>query len=311
MTSDNETDNTVKLLKKDLDNEYVAPYMTYVSKVYFEEKDDTIQVVVLDARDANEIFNFNLAKDKKTPLKLKNSGAIVSEKFAENHGIKKGDYITFESAEGIKGKVRVAEICEMYFQHFLFVSSDYYSSIFEDKIHYTKIAVKNVSGGSPADDLIGVEGVDSVDDFSDLTDQFNDMIQALNYIILIIIVTAGSLAMVVLINLTQVNISERIREIATLKVLGFRRREVNSYIFKEIFILTLIGALVGLPLGVIEHHFIMGVLDMEMIKFGMVIKPHSYLYAFLITMVFSGIVLMFTSRNLRKVEMVESLKSVE
>ena len=137
------------------------------------------------------------------------------------------------------------------------------------------------------------------------------MIRALDYIILVIIITAGSLAFVVLINLTQVNISERIREIATLKVLGFRDNEVNSYIFKEIFILSFIGAWVGMPLGVVEHRFVMQVINMEMIMFGNQIKFPSFAYGFAITIVFTVMVLFLTRKSLRKVEMVESLKSVE
>ena len=137
------------------------------------------------------------------------------------------------------------------------------------------------------------------------------MLEALNFIILVIIITAGSLAFVVLINLTQVNISERIREIATLKVLGFHDSEVNSYIFKEIFLLSLIGGVLGLPLGVVEHHFIMNVINMEMIMFGNNVKPLSFALAFAVTIVFTVIVLFLTRKPLRKVQMIESLKSVE
>ena len=137
------------------------------------------------------------------------------------------------------------------------------------------------------------------------------MIEALDLIILIIIITAGSLAFVVLINLTQVNISERIRELATLKVLGFRLYEVNAYIFKELFLLSLIGAILGMPLGVLFHRFVMRMLNMEMIQFGLTILPMSYLYAFLLTMAFTVIVLILTVRPIKKIKMVESLKSVE
>ena len=129
--------------------------------------------------------------------------------------------------------------------------------------------------------------------------------------IIVIILTAGALAFVVLVNLTQVNISERIREIATLKVLGFRQGEVQSYLFKEIFLLSVIGALAGMPLGVVFHRFIMNVISMDMVMFGMVIKARSYLYAFAVTIVFSLIVLLFTIPSLKRIEMIESLKSVE
>ena len=191
------------------------------------------------------------------------------------------------------------------------MSEDYYASVFDDPIHPNKLAVKNTVSNNIAAELKGVEGFESVVDFSSITSQFTIMIRALDYIILVIIVTAGSLAFVVLINLTQVNISERIREIATLKVLGFRTGEIYSYIFKEIFLLTVIGAVFGLPLGVVEHKFIMNVIDMEMIRFGTTIKPLSFVYGFAVTIVFSLIVMFLTRKSLRDIEMVESLKSVE
>jgi putative ABC transport system permease protein len=241
---------------------------------------------------------------------MKNSGVIISQKFAQNQGLEAGDKITIESANGIKREVRITEVCEMYFQHYLYISEEYYATLFDEPLHYTNIAVKNATGGN-FDSVKKIEGFESVVDFSNMVTQFTTMIEALDIIILVIILTAGSLAFVVLMNLTQVNISERIREIATLKVLGFRDYEVNSYIFKEIFLLTLIGAAFGLPLGVVEHHFIMGVINMEMIMFGSNIKFLSFLYAFLVTIVFTAIVLFFTRKPLKKIDMIESLKSVE
>ena len=137
------------------------------------------------------------------------------------------------------------------------------------------------------------------------------MVSALNLIILVIILVAGSLAFVVLVNLTQVNISERVREIATLKVLGFNDHEINMYIFKEILLLSLIGCVVGVPIGIIEHHFIMNSLNMEGFMFSKVINLPSYIISFIITILFTIIVLMFMRKPLQKVDMVESLKSVE
>jgi putative ABC transport system permease protein len=270
-----------------------------------------IQVQVMDAREANDIFHFR-ALDHSTPLRLTNSGAFVTEKFAKNNGIQKGDYITIESRNGIKAEVKVAEIVEMYFQHYLYISSDYYDALFSEPFHANTIAVKSSAQAEDIEILVdGMDGYESLTDFTSVTEQFNTMIRALDLIILVIIITAGALAFVVLINLTQVNISERIREIATLKVLGFRPGEVESYLFKEILLLTVIGAVAGLPLGVVEHHFIMNVINMEMIMFGQNIKTLSFVYAFAITIVFSVIVLFMTKKPLRKIEMIESLKSVE
>ena len=175
----------------------------------------------------------------------------------------------------------------------------------------TILAVKTSNKQALLQDCNRLKDFQSLYEFSKAIDQFNQMVQALNLIIGVVILVAGSLAFVVLFNLTQVNISERIREIATLKVLGFREHEINMYIFKEIFLLTLIGAALGMPLGTLEHHFIMRVMSMEMIMFGLNIKPISYVYSFLITLIFTFIVLLFMRKPLKKVDMIESLKSVE
>ena len=311
LEDDKHLNDFVAALKKDLDNEYVVPYASYSSKVYLDEEEDkTLTVMVLDAREAQDILRLRKASDHKTEIRLKNSGVIISQKFARNHDLKAGDTITIESSTGIKREVRISEICEMYFQHYLYISEEYYDVLFEEPLHPTHIAVTN-STDADFSSIKEMEGCESIVDFGSVIVQFTNMIQALDVIILVIIITAGSLAFVVLINLTQVNISERVREIATLKVLGFRNNEVDAYIFKEIFLLTLFGAFFGIPLGILEHHFIMNVINMEMVMFGSEIKLPSYLYAIGITLIFSLIVLFFTRRPLRRIDMIESLKSVE
>ena len=199
----------------------------------------------------------------------------------------------------------------MYFQHYVFMSSSVYESLFEESPDYTVLAVKTSDPDTLLNDAQDLDGFVSIVGFSGMISQFEQMIQALDLIIAVIIITAGSLAFVVLMNITQVNISERTREIATLKVLGFNNREIDLYIFKEILLLTLIGAVLGLPLGVIEHHFIMNVINMEMIMFGMNISLKSFAYAFSLTFLFTGIVLLYMRKPLKKINMVESLKSVE
>ena len=305
-------DGLMETLKKDEANEAVAPYMTYASKVYLDGSDAAINVVVMDAREGNDMLNLRAA-DRKPPLRIRSSGILISEKFCRNHGIKDGDMITIESASGLKQQVRVNAVFELYFQHYIYMSQDYYESVFDEPVHYNSIVIRNSeeSAEELEAQLSGEEGYESTMDFSGLTRQFNNMIQALDFIILVIVVTAGALAFVVLVNLTQVNISERIREIATLKVLGFHDTEVDSYLFKEIMLLSIAGALLGLPLGRLEHHFIMNIISMEIVMFGQTVKPLSYAMAFGITILFTVLVLMFTKRPLKRIRMVESLKSVE
>ncbi len=303
---------SVDYLKEDLNNIYVVPFNSYTSKVYTEDgHENTLTVEVFDARESRDVLNLHLT-DRKTDVEINNNGVLVSEKFALNNNIKKGDIITIESANGVKAKVKVNDIIEMYFQHYIYMSSDYYYNTFNQKVHNTNIAIKtDNSKADIAKEASNLEGYLSIVDFSSMIDQFQTMIEALDLIILVIIITAGSLSFVVLINLTQVNISERIREIATLKVLGFRTGEVNSYIFKEIFLLTIIGAIIGLPLGVVEHHFIMGVINMDMVMFGNNVSLLTFTYAFVVTMVFTCIVLIIMKKPLKNIEMIESLKSVE
>ena len=311
LENDYHVDSNVEVLKDDSNNEVVVPFMTYSSSVSKNDEElDAINIQVIDAGDALDILNLRKT-DKKTTLNIKNNGVLVSEKYAKNNNLKKGDVITIEDNNGVKVDVEIADICEMYFQHYLFMSSDYYEKITGSSIHNTSIAIKTSNSDTLNDDISKLEDYSSTSDFLALIDQFETMIKALDFIILVIILAAGSLAFVVLINLTQVNVSERTREIATLKVLGFRPKEVDSYIFKEIMILSVIGGLFGIPLGLIEHHFVMNVINMDMVMFGMNISFFSYAISFVITFIFTIIVLLKTKKPLREIEMVESLKSVE
>ena len=310
LENDHHLEENLSILEKDLNNETVVPFMSYTGKLYFNSRNDTASVIVMEPRNAFVTMDLRSA-DKKLPIKLNNEGIVVSQKFARNNGIKKGDMVILESRNGLKAEVQVSEICEMYFQHYIFMSEAMYQSLFEEEIKDTFIAVKTDDSESLMKDCGELKDFISVIDFSGMIDQFQTMINALDLIIAVIIITSGSLAFVVLVNLTQVNISERVREIATLKVLGFNEHEVNLYIFKEILLLTLIGGTLGLPLGVLEHHFIMNVINMEMVMFGMNISVLSFTYAFLITFIFTAIVLFFMRRPLEQIDMVESLKSVE
>ena len=311
LENDHHLSENLAILKDDLANEEVVPFLTYTTKAYLNEKDDdTLYVEVFDARESKQVLSLRQT-DRRTPIELDNSGVIVSQKFAINHNLKEGDYLTIESQNGLKREVKITKICEFYFQHYLFISQSYYESIFNEKVHPNAIAVSCDNKEELKKDCEKLQDYVSMVDFSGMIAQFETMIEALDFIILVIIVAAGSLALVVLINLIQVNIAERIREIATLKVLGFHDQEVNSYIFKEVFLLTLIGGLLGLPLGVVEHHFIMNVINMDMMMFGMNISAFSFGCSLAITLLFTLLVMLVMRKHLSNIQMVESLKSVE
>lgn len=301
-------DEVKQTLEEDSNVELLVPYISYSSKVYLDEE-KTITVQVIDEDQYQDILSLRERKSKKE-LSL-DDGVIISEKFSKVNNLKVGDKITIESSHGIKKDVEISGICEMYFQHYLFISTQEYEKVFDETVYYDLLAVNSKNNEEFIKNYRNLDHVKSITDFSIMKDRFQVMIEALDIIVIVILLASGSLAFVVLINLTEVNISERIREIATLKVLGFFDGEVNSYIFKEIFLLTLIGAISGLPIGKFLLGFVMNIIDMEMMMFGNDIKLMSYVYGFFITIGFAVIVLIFMRGTLKKVEMVESLKSVE
>ena len=162
-----------------------------------------------------------------------------------------------------------------------------------------------------SDALLQNEHVTLVSFSEDTREAFGDMLQSMNYVVLILIFCAGTLAFSVLHNLTNINVTERQREIATIKVLGFYDREVSMYVYRETMMLTLLGCLVGLLLGIVLHIFVINTVEVDMVMFGRTIKPLSYVWSFLLTMLFSVLVNLVMERKLRKISMVESLKSVD
>lgn len=306
---DTKADSLIYTLKNDENVECAVPMLTYSSKVYFDGEESTIHVYVTDRDSIEDIIDLRERASKK-PLSIKN-GVVISEKFSRLYGIKEGDEITIESSNGIKRAVKVSGICEMYTQHYLFIDSENYTDIFGESVRPNNIAIKSYDSGAVMRAYKEYDGVKSIYDFTAMKETFNNMFDSLNIIILVIIIAAGSLALVVIMNLTEVNISERIREIATLKVLGFNNKEVYAYIFKEVFILSLIGMTAGLPLGRLELIYVMGIIDMEMVMFSTVVQPSSYILGAAITMIFTVFVIMLMRKTLRNVQMVESLKSVE
>ena len=310
LESDYYLNDVIEKLNADSNNEQVVSFMDYSTKVYLENGEKTITVHVYDDRQIGRVMDLR-NRHTGEKLDIHGDGVVISEKFAKTNGISVGDTITIESKNGIKSEVLIDGICEIYFQHYMFMSDELYEESFNETVHHDKIAVTAIDSNEMKSSISECEGIVSIVDFKPMVENFEHMIDALDIIILVIILSSGSLAFVVLMNLSEVNISERMREIATLKVLGFNNREVNSYIFKEIFLLTIIGGLIGMPLGKIEHRIIMEVINMDMVMFGSNIKTISYIYSFGITIIFTCIVLLIMSKSLRKIEMVESLKSVE
>ena len=247
---------------------------------------------------------------------IDDDGVVISQSLAESMNVKTGDYIFAENDNEEVEKLRVSNIITMYVGDYIFMSTDYYNSVYGDMPDNNSIMAKLVEKSTDIENSIGMDylnkhGVGNITFFTDTINRFTNMIQSLDIVTLVLIVSSALLAFVVLYNLTNVNISERIREIATLKVLGFYDMEVSMYVYRENIIITIIGAFVGLFLGVGLHTFIMKTIAVDGVMFGTDIKPVSFVFAFLLTMTFSVFVNVVMNGKLKKIAMVTSLKSVE
>lgn len=280
----------------------------------FEERDAEL-IALSDASKAETFLTFRKRGSKET-YQLTNDGVIISEKLSNDLNVKKGDTILLTNSNGANAIAVVSNICEMYVNHYVFLTDEYYAQIFSEVPEKNSmIAVIRQSGDDVENrlgqELLAMEPVDSVSFFSGSIEKFDNMIQSLDLVTYVLIISAALLAFVVLYNLTNVNISERLREIATIKVLGFYDNEVSQYVYRENIAITVIGAVAGLILGIILHGFIMKVIEMDSVMFGNAIEPMSYGKAFLLTMIFSVLVNLFMYGKIKKIPMVESLKSVE
>ena len=249
-------------------------------------------------------------------LSLTATGLIINEKLARELNVGIGDSVTLDNGDGAVKRVEIAGITENYIFHYGYVSSEYYTEIFRLAPQYNSLLIKlnqptkelEVRLGS---ELIAMEQVASVAYYSDAAVKFQETVKSLNAIVIAIIICAGLLAFIVLYNLTNINLSERIREIATIKVLGFYNGEVAAYVYRENIILSLIGAATGLVLGIYLHRAIMASIEQNGIMFGDYIAGLSFFFAFAITLVFTMLVNLFMYRKLSHIHMVESLKTIE
>ena len=286
----------------------------YTTKTYDDKVDETASVHVFDPKEINHVFNLRTRIGHK-PISLTDDGVIINEKLAENLGVHVGGQITIEDEDGNPHEVNVSGITEMYINHFVIMSRQYYKEVF-GKEAGSNIIYLSTTGDEAAQKLLAnqistMQGVKGVSLYSGQLDNFNSMVKGLNGIIWVLIISSMLLAFVVLSNLITVNISERQREIATLKVLGFRKAEVKKYIFKENNLLAGIGGIVGIPVGIALHRYIMRTVEMDYLMFGRNIEWTSFFYAFVLTILFSVIVNRMMTKRLNDIRMVESLKSVE
>ena len=271
--------------------------------------------VVNDTSAYMDYVTFRTRRSKKT-IELDDSGVIISEKLAKDLNVKEGDNVLIHDEDNKQATEKVSGVMEMYINNYIFMTSEYYSQVFGYTPDNNRILGILTSDGDDIQSVIGDRyltdnNVKSLTFVKANITRFENMIQSLDLVTWVLIISAGMLAFVVLYNLTNVNISERIREIATIKVLGFYDREVGEYVYRENIILTLIGGVFGLLLGMALHAYIMTTIELDGVMFGTKINISSFLISYGITILFSLLINIFMYPSLKKIPMVESLKSVE
>ncbi len=251
-----------------------------------------------------------------TPVSLEQEQVVLTEKAARFLGVEAGEQVTITDADHQSYTVTVGAVAEQYTGHYLYMTPQAYEKYFHQPAVYNMVqSILEASGAGEQDaisqSLTAAGGVLAVSDTTDLKSQFADMIHSMTYVMLVLIVSAGALAFVVLYNLSNINATERMREIATIKVLGFYDREVSAYLYRENVFLTLLGTLTGLVLGIFLHHYVVVTAETDIVMFGRTIKWTSFLFSGILTLFFSLLVNCVMHFKLKKISMVESLKSVE
>lgn len=270
-----------------------------------ENKEDFQTMTVLQNRTSEEVYT------------LDGEGILLTEWMADTLGVSAGDSITMEKEDGSSSQeVQVVGVVENYIMNYAYMSPQYYEKIYGEPAEFEVMYAEFTPEGQERENELGSEilqqpGVYNVSYTSDTKREINDMLQALVLVIIVLIVTAALLAFVVLYNLNNVNITERRRELATLKVLGFYDQEVAAYVYHENIILTLMGIVVGVGLGTLLHQYIIHTIRVDMVMFGQHVSLVSFLISAVLTAVFSAFVNFVMYFKLKEINMVESLKSVE
>ena len=274
-----------------------------------------VTVFVPDSLDNyNSVYNL-IDYQTEEAISISNEGIIITDKAAETLGVTVGDEITFIDGDDVQYQFKIENIAKNHVGHYVYMSKEIYENNFKPyKTDIVYLNTKNISDEAQNEilkNILNMDGVASVSSINALMQSVSDMLNTMNYVVVVLIVASAMLDFVVLYNLANINIAERQREIATLKVLGFHDNEVDNYINKENIIFTILGIALGLILGTFLTSAIIGSIEIDVLKFMRNIKPISYVYSAVITLLFSFIVNFIIHFVLKKIDMIESLKSVE
>lgn len=270
-------------------------------------------VAAEDAKTMEPFLNLHTQKDE--PLSYPGKGeAVISHKIAKTYGVKVGDEILLQDGDRKELRVTVSGIFENFVYDYVYVAVETYEEQMGEAPEYKTVYI-NAAEGQDAHllgtSLMNMKNAVTVNVSQDFLERFSSMMQSMNLIVFVIILCAAGLAFIVLYNLTNINITERMREIATIKVLGFYEKETSSYVFRENLMLTFFGALLGLVLGKLLHTFVMGQIKIDAVTFDVQVLPVSYLYSVVLTLVFALFVNQMMKKKIDGISMTESLKSVD
>ena len=318
LTTEEETALNEQLDSSAISQEMPVHYET-VTKVAGSKKDEqSITLLAADSSQDEEFRDYiNLVnRESQEDLALSLDGAIISEKLATLLGVQVGDEITVQDSNDQDVTIRVAGITEMYMSHFIFMSSSYYEEVFgaipEENAHVINLKDDTVTNTNQvASDFMELDAVKGVVQNTILKEQVNIIVHSLNRVMYILIMTSVLLAIVILYNLTNINVAERIRELSTIKVLGFYSKEVTMYIYRESIYLSLIGILVGFVMGIGLHRYMISIIPPESIMFNPALGYLIYLVPAAVVIAILVVLGLVVNQWLKKVDMLEALKSVE
>lgn len=300
------------------ENEDISNYMAIrsssITAKHEDEKIDAYLTIIQDLDEVDEYYSFRDRVSKEV-YQLTDKGVILSEKTADLLGLNVGDQLTLFEEGVSEHQVEIAAICENYMMHYVYMSASLYEELYETEFISNNLLVKADVNQETlekiGENILTYEGILNVQYTSNISSQLNGMLSALDDVMIVLIIVAGMLSFVVLYNLNNININERRRELATLKVLGFYDMEVANYVYRENILLTLLGTIVGCEMGRLLHLFTIKTVEVDNAMFGREIFPSSYVICAIFTIGFSVLVNAIMYFKLKKIDMVESLKSVE
>ena len=264
----------------------------------------------------NKEFQVFRNRITKKEFEMEKNSVILTEKAAQLLDVKKGDKIMLDDKDEKQAELRVTDICENYMEHYLYISPETYREIYGENMESNTIYFKMKDFDKKGlkeigKNILSKRGALNVTYTYNIQNQLDDMLESLDIVIVVLIISAGLLAFVVLYNLNNINITERKRELATIKVLGFYDKEVSAYVFRENILLTIIGVAVGVVLGSMLHRFVIVTVEIDSVMFTRIIENISFVLSAALTCLFSFLVNAVMYFKLKKIDMVESLKSVE